>query len=190
MRFTNPFVGFMLRSHQNARGNRPGISRKEKTAMMYDFNAKDVFEMALQLERNGAAFYKNAADKADDPSARELLLELSNMEEGHETAFSQMMADLTEQEKTSTVFDPDGEAASYLRALADTRVFFEKQVDPSTLKDIYMTAIGAEKDSIVFYLGVRDLVPEKYGKSRIDTIIKEEMGHIEALSRQLLRIER
>jgi len=63
-------------------------------------------------------------------------------------------------------------------------------VDPSTLKDIYTTAIGAEKDSIVFYLGIRDLVPEKYGKNRVDAIIKEEMGHIEALSRQLLRIER
>jgi len=158
--------------------------------MMYDFNAKDVFEMALQLERNGAAFYKNAAQKTEDADARRLLLELSNMEEGHEQAFSQMMTDLSEQEKTATVFDPGGEAAAYLRALADTRVFFEKQVDPSTLKDIYTTAIGAEKDSIVFYLGIRDLVPEKYGKNRVDAIIKEEMGHIEALSRQLLRTER
>ncbi len=158
--------------------------------MMYDFNAKDVFEMALQMERNGAAFYKDAAQKTEDTDARQLLLELSHMEEGHEKAFSQMMTDLTEQEKTATVFDPAGEAAAYLRALADTRVFFEKQVDPSTLKDIYTAAIGAEKDSIVFYLGIRDLVPEKYGKNRVDAIIKEEMGHIEALSRQLLRTER
>ena len=29
--------------------------------MMYDFNADDIFEMAEQLERNGAAFYRNAA---------------------------------------------------------------------------------------------------------------------------------
>jgi len=100
------------------------------------------------------------------------------------------MADLTEKEQISTIFDPNGEAAAYLRALADTRVFFEKKMDPSSLKDIFMAAIGAEKDSIVFYLGIRDLVPEKFGKSRIDAIIKEEMGHLEALSRQLLRTQR
>jgi len=158
--------------------------------MMYDFNAKDVFEMALQMERNGAAFYKNAAQKAATDDARKLLMELSNMEEGHEKAFSVMMRDLADPEKTATVFDPNGEAAAYLKGLVDTRVFFEKTVDPSTLKDIFMAAIGAEKDSIVFYLGIRDLVPEKYGKHRIDAIIKEEMGHIEALSRQLLRTQR
>jgi len=157
---------------------------------MYDFNAKDVFEMALQLERNGAAFYKNAAKKTHDAEAKELLTQLSAMEEGHEKTFSKMMADLTEKEQISTIFDPNGEAAAYLRALADTRVFFEKKMDPSSLKDIFMAAIGAEKDSIVFYLGIRDLVPEKFGKSRIDAIIKEEMGHLEALSRQLLRTQR
>ncbi len=158
--------------------------------MMYDFNAKDVFEMALQLERNGAAFYKNAAQKSHDAEAKKLLLQLSAMEEGHEKAFSKMMADLSEKDQASTVFDPQGEALAYLRALADTRVFFEKKMDPSTLKDIFMAAIGAEKDSIVFYLGIRDLVPEKFGKGRIDIIIKEEMGHLEALSRQLIRTQK
>ncbi len=157
---------------------------------MYDFTAKDAFEMALQMERNGAAFYKNAAEKAADPQAKKLLLDLSAMEEGHEKAFSKMMADLTEDEKASTTFDPEGEAFGYLKAMVDARVFFEKKIDPSSLKEIYMAAIGAEKDSIVFYLGIRDLVPEKYGKNKVDAIIKEEMGHVEVLSRQLLTLGR
>jgi hypothetical protein len=29
--------------------------------MSYDFNADDVFEMAEQIERNGAVFYRKAA---------------------------------------------------------------------------------------------------------------------------------
>ena len=28
--------------------------------MMYDFNADDMFEIAVQLERNGAKFYRDA----------------------------------------------------------------------------------------------------------------------------------
>ena len=34
--------------------------------MMYDFNADDIFEMAQQMERNGAAFYQAAAAAIDD----------------------------------------------------------------------------------------------------------------------------
>ena len=74
-----------------------------------------------------------------------------------------------------TVFDPDGEAALYLRALADTRVFFEKEIDVTSLKKILKSAIEAEKDSIVFYLGMKEAVPEKLGKGRLDDIIREEM---------------
>ena len=47
-------------------------------------------------------------------------------------------------------------------------------------------AILAEKDSIVFYLGMKDLVPEGLGQSRLDGIIKEEMSHINLLSRRLI----
>ena len=157
--------------------------------MMYDFNARDVFEMALQLERNGAAFYKKAAENVMGASYKKLLTDLSAMEVGHEKIFSSMMDGLTGGEKESAVFDPQGEAIAYLRALADTRVFFEKKIDVSSLKEIFISAIGAEKDSIVFYLGMKDMVPEKAGKSRIDAIIREEMGHIETLSRHLISLK-
>ena len=43
----------------------------------------------------------------------------------------------------------------------------------------------AENDSIVFYLGMKDLVPEKAGKAKLDAIIREEMGHIRLLSKEL-----
>lgn len=29
--------------------------------MGYDFNAEEIFEMAVQIEKNGAAFYRKAA---------------------------------------------------------------------------------------------------------------------------------
>jgi rubrerythrin len=97
-----------------------------------------------------------------------------------------MRSQLTTDEKTSTVFDPEGEAAGYLRALADTRVFFEKEIDTTSLEGILKDAITAEKDSIVFYLGMRDMIPEGKGRNRMDDIIKEEMGHIRLLSKELV----
>ncbi|CAB5088390.1 hypothetical protein D3OALGA1CA_1118 [Olavius algarvensis associated proteobacterium Delta 3] len=156
--------------------------------MRYDFNADDVFEMAEQMERNGAKFYKEAAESIDDQDARAMLLKFADMEIEHEKTFSDLRKNLTTDEKTPTVFDPNGESVLYLRALADTRVFFEKTIDFSTLESILKAAIEAEKDSIVFYLGMKEAVPDKMGKARLDDIIKEEMGHIRLLSRELVAL--
>jgi len=105
----------------------------------------------------------------------------------NEQTFKAMRAALPEKEKTSTAFDPQGEAALYLRALADTRVFFEKAINVTSMQEIFKSAIEAEKDSIVFYLGMKEAVPESLGKGRIDRIIKEEMGHIRLLSKKLVQ---
>jgi rubrerythrin len=158
--------------------------------MRYDFNADEVFEMAEQMERNGEKFYKSAAATIDDQAHKKLLLELAAMEVDHEKTFKAMRSDLKAAEKSATVFDPEGEAALYLRALVDTRVFFEKKVDVSSMETILKAAIEAEKDSIVFYLGMKNAVPEKFGQDRIEGIIKEEMGHIRLLSRELAQLKK
>jgi rubrerythrin len=156
------------------------------TDMSYDFNAADILEMAEQMERNGATFYRDAADKISDDAAKQFLLELAAMEDDHEKTFAAIKADLTADEKASTVFDPTGESAQYLKSLADIRVFYKKDMPATTMREILKSAIEAEKDSIVFYLGMKDLVPDALGKDRIDAIIKEEMGHVNLLSRKLL----
>ncbi|MEW6186357.1 MAG: ferritin family protein [Thermodesulfobacteriota bacterium] len=158
--------------------------------MIYDFNADDIFEMAEQLERNGARFYRTAAEAVQTPAAKDLLLRLAAMEDNHEKTFAQMRAQLKAAEKSSTVFDPHGEAAGYLKSLADTRVFFEKKIDTSSMEAILKEAITAEKDSIVFYLGMKEAVPESLGKNRLEEVIKEEMGHIRLLSKELMALKK
>ena len=157
--------------------------------MMYDFNADDMFEIAEQLERNGAKFYRDAARAVTGDQDRALLNQLADMEDDHEKTFTRMRAELSAKEKSPTVFDPNGEAALYLRALADTRVFYDKQIDTSSMEAILKDAITAEKDSIVFYLGMREAVPGDLGRERLDAIIKEEMGHIRLLSKELVALK-
>ncbi|MBS3759173.1 MAG: ferritin family protein [Desulfobacterales bacterium] len=157
--------------------------------MAFDFNAKDVFKMAREIERNGVKLYSTAAEKVENADHRDLLLDLAKMEEQHEETFKEMESDLTKKEQTETVFDPDNEALLYLKALADTRIFAEKEIDMSSMEAILKAALGAEKDSIVFYLGMKELVPEKYGKNRLDAIIKEEMSHVRLLSKELAALK-
>jgi rubrerythrin len=157
---------------------------------MYDFNADEIFEMAEQLEKNGAAFYTEAAAAAGELAARTLLEGLAAMEVEHQATFAALRSQLSAPDKQPLVFDPQGETAQYLKALADTRVFFEKQIDMTSLEAILKEAITAEKDSIVFYLGMKDMVADASGKDRIDAIIKEEMGHIRQLSRELAALNK
>jgi len=51
------------------------------------FNADEIFEMAEQIERNGAKFYRRAAEQVTSPDGSELLLNLAVMEDVHEKTF-------------------------------------------------------------------------------------------------------
>ncbi len=150
------------------------------------FNANDIYQIAKQIEINGAKFYREAANRMDEPKHKQFLLGLSDMEISHEKTFTAMQKDLEASENGATAFDPEDESALYLKALADTRVFFEKSQPETTMKGILASAITAEKDSIAFYVGMKELVAQTSGKSKIDTIIKEEMSHIKMLAAKLV----
>lgn len=159
--------------------------------MGLEFSAGEIFEIACQIERNGAKFYRKAADATGDSDKKQKLLDLAAMEDDHLVTFTAMMEELSERERTEPVYDPDNVAVLYLRALADTRVFdakadpAEKLTGEETLEEILKTAIGLEKDSITFYVGMREMVPERLGRDKIDRIIKEEMSHVVALTGEL-----
>ena len=55
--------------------------------------------------------------------------------------------------------------------------------------DIIRRAVGKEKDSIVFYHGLKEFVPAGADKNKIDDIIKEEMRHIVILDQLLSKNE-
>jgi len=159
--------------------------------MSFEFNADEILAMAEQIERNGARFYRRAAGLVKDAQLSNLLQELAVWEEGHEKAFASMRHILQEQERMTTTFDPEDETSLYLRAMADGHVF-DVRVDPAdkltgkeSAKDILQMAIGQEKNSIVFYLGIKDMVSEVMGKDKIDEIIREEMRHIGFLNKQI-----
>ena len=153
--------------------------------MAFDFNIDEILAIAEEIERNGAAFYRTAAEGAPDQATRDTLNELARMEDQHEKTFAALRAELSAADKKPGAFDPDDETAKYLKALADRRVFHEKSVDLSSMEEILKEAIVTEEDSIAFYVGMRDLVPGSLGKDKISAIIKEEMGHLVLLTDKL-----
>lgn len=159
--------------------------------MATDFTAYEVFEMALQVERNGQRFYRQAAEQSEDAHLKELLLMLAQMEADHERTFARMQGQLSGQAAPGIPFDPNDDVGLYLRAAADTQIFNVYRMEPRDVaemedaREVLQTAIQLEKDSVVFYLGIRDAVPENLGKSGVEKIIHEEMSHIRLLSEEL-----
>jgi rubrerythrin len=156
--------------------------------MSFLFSADEIFEMALKIEQNGENFYRDSASKVADPQAAQLLLKLADMEKDHQRIFNGMRSTLSATDKKAMTFDPNNESGLYLASLANTKVFFEKDIDTSGLQGIFKAALAAEKDSILFYLGMKDLMPENLGKGQVEAIIREEMRHIQILGEKLLSL--
>ena len=153
------------------------------------FNADEVFEMAEQIERNGAKFYRAAADNFPDVS--KVFLDLAAMEDKHLKTFAAMREELSDYESDQPVFDPYDEAQMYLQVMADGHVF-DMNADLvaqlsgcKTPEDVLKMAIGIERDSIVFYVGLKESVSQRAGKDKVEAIIREEVGHIAILKKKL-----
>jgi rubrerythrin len=181
------------RSRSAAQARSSPLTIPEET-MAVMFNADEIFEIALELERNGAKFYRKAADGIGEEKAQQLLYELAAWEDEHFKTFSAMRESLSGAESGATAYDPDQQAQLYLQAFADGHVF-DLKADPAEqlqgtegLPAILKEAIGLEKDSVIFYLGIREMVPAELGRERVEKIISEEMSHITKLSRELASV--
>lgn len=163
---------------------------------MYDYNAEEVFEIAIQIEKNGAAFYRKAAELQEDGSDKAFLEALAEMEDRHKATFEQMKLQVSDLEKTQTVFDPEEELSLYLNAMADSHGgegnpdILDLFTGEETITEVITTAIDLEKESILFYIGLKDFVPPKYGREKITTIINEEKKHIVQLTGYLKKAQK
>ena len=153
--------------------------------MSISFNAIEVFE------RNSVSFYRKAAEALSDEKMCQILLSLAEFEKEHEESYANMRKQISTKEWDMITFDPENEMALYLQKIADSRIFDPKKdpaeqlKDKGTIEDILNYAIESEKDSIIFYLGLKNYVPATAGKNKVDEIINEEMSHITELNLRL-----
>ena len=161
--------------------------------MAISFNLDEIFEMAEQIEKNGANFYREAAKKVSDKKTRDMFIALAGMEDGHFKIFQEMRKQLGASDKEPTSFDPDNEAAFYLQAMAaghgveGKKDRTTKLTGNETIREIFEIAVSAEKNSIVFYTALKEIVSAT-GRDKVDTIISEELGHLAILKIQLVQL--
>ena len=152
------------------------------------FLGDEILAMAEQIERNGAAFYRKAAQRAQDAN-RETLQALANMEDDHEKTFAQMRKELPPEQTVPVSSDPNNPVALYLQAVVDGRIFrgnpAEQLTGEERLQQIYHTAIDLEKDLIVFYQSIKEGMTDSRAKETISSVIRQEIGHLLTLTKEL-----
>jgi len=164
--------------------------------MLYAFNAAEVFKIAMDIEENGRSFYEKAQKKIDSEEVKSIFKALGLAEIQHKELFASLLAKLPASARESNVWDPQNEMDQYLKMMADMHVFRtgddldSRLAHVSNVLDALKLALEFEKDSIVFFLSMKDMTEEKQGRDLIDQLIKEEMNHHKQISLEMVRQKR
>ena len=155
------------------------------------FNFQEVYEMALQIEQNGLAFYRRFSANVKDNSAKILLKGLAEWEERHASQFKKLRDDEALNHPSVVKVEEDSEASAYLRSLADSHVFlrsFDLEDLTRTLvstKLVLEKALQFEKDSVALYESLVTVIPDELGKTAVRKLADEEIKHVEMISKEL-----
>ena len=152
--------------------------------MSISFCGNEIINIAIGIERRGIAFYDVLARSTQNAKARQIFQYLVGMEREHILIFQDM---LDEADKYEVPEAFAGEYGAYLQALVDSAVFTDDAVTSELAtqseNDIAALELGinAEKDSILFYYEMREMMP-KAARAKIDKVITEEKQHLRQLS--------
>lgn len=148
------------------------------------FSGSELVNIAIGIERNGLAFYQSLVKSEKDVMVRGAYKYLADMEEKHIETFHSMLGTLGEYRPPEIYAQ---EYSLYLKALVESAVFADDKVAREMAEKVTSSAeaihiaLGAEKDSILFYSEMRNLVPER-DREVVDRIIEEEKSHLRQLS--------
>jgi len=151
--------------------------------------AAEALKWALEIEKNGEAFYNEVAAKSAailDDEVKALFEDLAAQERGHYRAFQRMLEEVKPDPDLSTVeYD---EYQTYLQvALADALfagpdkgLTLAKQAQDR--ETALRAAMGFEKDTLLFFYDLREMVSQAE-RVAISDIILEEKAHLRRLAK-------
>ncbi len=141
------------------------------------FSVREVIEQAIQTEKTGNEFYTAMAIKFHENNELKKLFEtLAAQEIKHERVFTVLKNKIKDEA-------PEGwdEVSLYLKAIVDSEFFLGKDKSLAAIQNVNTSAdairfaLGFERETLLYYYGLRDMIREK---KVVDEIIKEEKSHI------------
>ena len=147
-------------------------------------SGRELVNIAIGIEKNGAAFYESLTDSTRHSAAKDTYRHLADMERGHVTTFQRMLPSAEEHVFPETYTE---EYDLYLKGLIDSSVFTDERVAKEAAQkagsdfEAIRIAVTAEKESILFYSEMRELVC-RADREILNRVIEEERSHLRYLS--------
>jgi len=149
------------------------------------FSIQEILDLAVRLEQNGEAFYREATKQFLDPSLVTLLQWVAEEEVKHADWFSEKK---TAWPGGGSGFESKEIERDLLVGILGDQVFSLKEVDFSRIHSVQAlveVAVEFEKDTILFYEFLQSLVGDKETGDKLEEIAEEERLHIKRLEQYL-----
>ena len=148
------------------------------------FTGSQIVELAIQIEKNGEAFYQAAKKVATSEDAKGVFDYLMSEERRHSATFQGLLKGL---ELTRPPESYEGEWDAYLKTAAAEHMFTDDARAKAVIAQVKSQgqaiefAIGFEKDSIILFYELGELVQGK-NKDIVEKLVNEEKEHLRRLS--------
>ncbi|MFC1876064.1 ferritin family protein [Thermodesulfobacteriota bacterium] len=145
------------------------------------FTSKEILDIALKIEQNGEAVYRQASHGLVNPDLAKRLIWMADEEARHAEWFMKLQADLGTHNNRIAV---DEMNSDILHDLIGEQNFTLQDIDftdVSDMRNLMDIFIEFEKDGILFYEMLRTFIKDPDVLESLDQIIAEEYRHIETL---------
>lgn len=148
------------------------------------FRVTELMDMAIRIEEHGQAFYEACLATTDNAPMKEVFHYLLEQEKEHARVFSRMKENLDPEQPLPESYP--GELRHYLDAFVKGEIFDDPKAAQKLVetledeKDAVEVALELEKQSILFYSGIKSMIRDAEA-AQVDRIIAEEHDHIRRL---------
>ena len=145
------------------------------------FSAIEIIDLAIKLEKNGEAVYRDAIEKVSNPGLVPLLEWMADEEVKHANWFADLKHNLETRNENPFAEEMSREL---FNEMMGEKNFSLKDVDFSsieTVEELIGVFIEFEKDSIIFYEILKPFVEDPAARKYLQKIIEEEKYHIDRL---------
>ena len=146
-------------------------------------NIKDAIKTAIQMEKDGYAFYKRASSQTTSEMGKDIFESLAKDEQLHLEVFQKLFKDKIGKSEWDNLVNSS-------KKYADINIFpkdLEKieGANPDTNElDAIRIAMNSEKEAIDYYNGIKDKINDAEVRKIINEIIEQEKNHYSILQEE------
>jgi len=150
---------------------------------MLDDDVKNAIKTAIQMEKDGFAFYKKASAQTSSDMGRDIFESLANDEQLHLEVFQKLFQDRIEKSEWDNLVKSSKKYAEIDIFPKDLKQTEGANPDTNELDALGM-AMNSEKEAIDYYGEIKEKTKEESIRQIINEIIEQEKNHYSILQEE------